>query len=75
MAVVCGSGGLARTLRAPAPTQPLISAGALLIALTVLFARSEAVLGFIPGPAAIARLQQLALQGRAFVEAICAAGR
>jgi transglutaminase-like putative cysteine protease len=69
VAAVCGAGGSARSLRAPAPTQPLISAATLLVMLTLLFARGEAVLGLIPGPAAIGRLQHLALQGREFIEA------
>jgi transglutaminase-like putative cysteine protease len=66
---VVGMGGLVRTLGLPAPLQPVLQAGTLLIMLTVLFAREEAVWRFLPGPAALARLQELVGQGRSYAEA------
>jgi transglutaminase-like putative cysteine protease len=61
-------GGLVRMLRLPAPLQPLVQAGALLMALTVLFARDQAGWGILPGPAALDRLRELVAQGREFSE-------
>ncbi len=57
-------GGLTRSLRVPAPLQPLLQFGALLVTLALLFARDAARWGLIPGPAALARLRDLAAQGR-----------
>jgi transglutaminase-like putative cysteine protease len=68
VAAVVLTGGLVRMLRLPAPLQPLIQAGALLMTLTMLFARDQAVWGFLPGPAAVDRLRELAAQGREFSE-------
>ncbi len=62
--VIVVVGGLARSLRVPAPLQPLLQFGALLATLALLFARDEARWGFLPGPASLSRLRELAAQGR-----------
>lgn len=64
VAVIVVVGGLTRSLRVPSPLQPLLQFGALLVSLALLFAREDARWGFIPGPAALARLRDLAAQGR-----------
>ncbi len=64
VAIVVLVGGLARSLRVPAPLQPLLQFAALLVSLALIFARSEARWGFVPGPASFARLRELAAQGR-----------
>ena len=64
VAVVAVVGGAARTLRMPAPLVPLIQFAALLATLVILFAREATIWGFLPGPAALSRLQELAAQGR-----------
>jgi transglutaminase-like putative cysteine protease len=66
---VAAAGAVARALRLPAPLQPILQAATLLVSLTLLFAREEARWGFLPGPAALGRLRDLAAQGRAFSEA------
>lgn len=73
--VVVLTGAAVRILRAPAPLQPVAQGVALLVALTVRFARDEAVWGVVPGPAALARLQELAGQGREYaIETVPPAG-
>ena len=62
--VVALVGHGARTLTLPAPAQPLIQFGALVITLALMFAREEAAFGFLPGPASLQRLQGLLAQGR-----------
>ena len=62
--VIAATGGLARSLHLPAPLQPLLQLGALLVALVLLFASDAARWGVLPGPAAIGRLRDLASQGR-----------
>ncbi len=64
VAVIVLVGALSRSLRWPAPLQPLLQFGALLVSLALLFARDEARWGFLPGPAALSRLRELAAQGR-----------
>ena len=66
--IIAVVGGLVRSMHLPAPLQPLAEAAALLVTLTFLFARDEARWGFLPGPAAIARLQDLAVQGREYAD-------
>jgi transglutaminase-like putative cysteine protease len=70
--VVALAGMAVRALRLPAPLQPLLQAGILLVALTVLFAREQAQWGVLPGPDAIDRLRELAAQGRQYAEATVA---
>lgn len=67
--VIAAAGAGARALRLPAPLQPLLQAVALLVSLTALFARDQAIGWIVPGPAALERLGDLAAQGRAFSEA------
>ena len=67
--VIAVTGGLARSLRLPAPLQPLLQLGALLVALVMLFAGEAARWGVLPGPAALGRLQELASQGRDYATA------
>ena len=62
-------GAVVRGLRWPAPLQPLLQAVTLLLALVLLFARDAARWGWLPGPAAISRLRDLAIQGREFADA------
>lgn len=62
--VIAVTGGLSRSLHVPAPMQPLLQLGALLVALVLLFAGDAARWGVLPGPAAIGRLRELASQGR-----------
>ncbi len=69
VAVVAATGALTRSLRVPLPAQPAIQALALAGALTALFAGDEATWGFLPGPAALDRLQELLVQGRDFAMA------
>ena len=64
VAIIVGVGGLTRSLRLPAPLAPLLQFAALLVTLALLFARDEARWGIVPGPAAFARLRELAAQGR-----------
>lgn len=72
VATVVGVGVLARALRAPAPLQPLAQAAGLVVALTAAFAPGQAVLGFLPGPAAIGQLRTLVAQGRDYAMATTA---
>ena len=67
--VIALVGVTSRTLRLPAPLTPLLQFGALLFTLAMLFARDEARWGVLPGPAALARLQELAAQGRDYAAA------
>ncbi len=67
--VIAVTGGLARSLRVPAPMQPVLQLGALLVALVMLFAGDTARWGVLPGPAALGRLQELASQGRDYATA------
>ncbi|HYN57873.1 MAG TPA: DUF3488 and transglutaminase-like domain-containing protein, partial [Motilibacterales bacterium] len=62
--VIALIGGIARSMHVPAPLQPLLQFVALLVTLALVFARDEARWGLLPGPAALARLQELAAQGR-----------
>lgn len=62
--IVALVGGVVRSLRVPAPLQPVLQFVALFVSLALLFARDEARWGLLPGPAAVARLQELAAQGR-----------
>lgn len=66
VAAVALVGGLTRMLRAPAPLQPIAQALALLGVLTAMFASDQARWGFLPGPAALGRLQELIGQGRQY---------
>ncbi len=69
VAVIVLTGALSRTLRLMAPLQPLAQFAALLGTLVLLFARDEALWGFLPGPAAMSRLRDLAAQGREYADA------
>ena len=60
VALVALAGGIARLVALPAALQPLLQLEVLLIWLTVLFARPEAALGFLPGPVALGTLQDAA---------------
>jgi hypothetical protein len=62
--IIVGVGGIARALRMPAPLIPLLQFAALIVSLALLFARDEARWGLLPGPASLARLRELATQGR-----------
>jgi transglutaminase-like putative cysteine protease len=62
--VIVGVGGVARSLRMAAPLIPLLQFAALVVTLALLFARDEARWGLVPGPASLARLRELASQGR-----------
>ena len=76
VAIITLVGGLVRgRCTCPPRCSPLLQAAALLVSLALLFARDEARWGFLPGPAAIARLRELAAQGRDYAEATQAAGR
>lgn len=59
-------GGLSRSLRIPAALTPLVQFAALMVFLTWSFAGEEARWGFVPGPAAVTRLQELVAQGRSY---------
>jgi transglutaminase-like putative cysteine protease len=69
VAALALAGAAVRAVRLPAPAQPAVQAVTLLVALTVMFARAEGRWGFLPGPAALGRLRDLAAQGRAFADA------
>ncbi|MGB7980698.1 MAG: DUF3488 and transglutaminase-like domain-containing protein [Candidatus Nanopelagicales bacterium] len=69
VAVIVVSGAVARTLRVMAPLQPLVQFAVLLATLVALFARDEAPGGVVPGPAALGRLRDLAVQGREYANA------
>ncbi len=69
VAAIVATGALARTLRVMAPLQPLAQFAALLVTLVLLFARDVALWGFLPGPAALGRLRDLAAQGREYANA------
>jgi transglutaminase-like putative cysteine protease len=62
--VIVGVGGASRSLRVPAPLIPLLQFAVLIVSLALLFARDEARWGLLPGPASLARLKELAGQGR-----------
>ncbi|HYN56057.1 MAG TPA: DUF3488 and transglutaminase-like domain-containing protein, partial [Motilibacterales bacterium] len=62
--VIALVGHVARSMNLPAPVQPLVQFGALVGVLVLMFAREEALLGFVPGPASLLRLQDLLAQGR-----------
>ena len=68
ISVIALTGGLVRAMHLPAPLQPLVEAVVLLFSLTFLFARDEARWGFLPGPAAITRMRDLAAQGREYAD-------
>ncbi len=68
VAAVTLTGVLVRAVRAPAPLQPVAQAVALLVTLVALFVGESARWGFLPGPAAITALRELAASGRAFAE-------
>ncbi|MFF2325916.1 MULTISPECIES: DUF3488 and DUF4129 domain-containing transglutaminase family protein [unclassified Streptomyces] len=63
LAVQCGTGALAR--RAPVPRMLVVAAQVLvtLVLLTVVFARTQALAGFLPGPEAVQRLTDLFTSG------------
>ncbi len=70
--VVCcmvATGWVARLLRVAAPLIPLVQFAALVELLTLLFARGEAVWGFVPGPGAITQLREIAAQGADYAAA------
>lgn len=69
VAVIAAVGALARSLRVAAALIPLLQFGSQLLAMTLLFARDEAVWGALPGSAALGRLQELASQGRDYAVA------
>lgn len=69
VAVITTVGALARSLRVAAALIPLLQFGSQLLAMTLLFARDEAVWGALPGSAALGRLQELASQGRDYAVA------
>ena len=58
LAVVAAT-GTSRLLRLPAPLAPLFGAGALVLALTVLFLREPSVLGLVPTPGSLALAGEL----------------
>ncbi|MBA8953722.1 transglutaminaseTgpA domain-containing protein [Actinomadura namibiensis] len=62
LAVAVG-GTLGRRLRLPAAFTAVAGAAALLVYLTVLFASSQALLGFLPTPGSLGRLDELFGQG------------
>jgi transglutaminase-like putative cysteine protease len=66
--IIALTGGLVRSMHLHAPLQPLVEAAVLLVTLTFLFAREEARWGVLPGPAAITRLRDLAMQGREYAD-------
>ncbi len=59
IAVVAATGMAARTVRASILVVLLVETGMLALTLTVMFARSVAVLGFLPGPASLHTLGHL----------------
>jgi len=63
IAVIAGVGGVCRQLAAPRWLIPMAQAVALLLTLTVMFAREVAPLGVVPGPEVARRLVDLVGQG------------
>ncbi|HEY6738112.1 MAG TPA: DUF3488 and transglutaminase-like domain-containing protein, partial [Actinopolymorphaceae bacterium] len=61
--VVVGTGELMRRWAGASLLVPIVQAAALIGWMTVFFAREEAVLGILPGPAAWERLQEVLLAG------------
>lgn len=63
VAVAAGTSEVARRLSAPLLLVPLAASVALLCYLTAVFARHAALLGFIPGPEALAGLSEITRRG------------
>lgn len=61
--IAASASAVARRLSAPLVLIPPIASAALLCYLTVVFARSGAFFGFIPGPQALASLDEITRQG------------
>jgi len=62
------AGAASRAVALPAPLQPVLQLLALLTLLTVMFAQPAAAWGFLPGPVALAELQDLTRIGLAEAE-------
>jgi len=63
VAIVFGANEAVRRLRIPSPIGPLLAAGLVLCYLVVLDARQVAVAGFLPGPASLRVLGEIARHG------------
>jgi transglutaminase-like putative cysteine protease len=53
------TGAAARAVSLPAPLQPILQSLVLLVILTVMYVQPAAALGILPGPTAVAELQEL----------------
>jgi len=68
IALMAVAGAASRAVALPAPLQPILQLLALLTLLTVMFAQPAAAWGFLPGPVALAELQELTRIGLAEAE-------